>query len=220
MKLWVVVLIVGFAAIGLGCGTTRVASRPITVTVTTPANVASSPTKTTTLPTLNQVLARKAKPAPTPVAVPSAGSDTTLTTYTDDGSVVELDDGSVWSVDDPSTVSGWSDGDPVTTTDAGDALVDTDTGDNTTATQIGSMTDQNSYFNTGDHSLRATGDDGSLVTLDDGSVWAINDAYDTPTVQGWTDSDAIVVRDNGDGTYTIVDTDDQSSVTANYVGGA
>jgi hypothetical protein len=34
----------------------------------------------------------------------------------------------------------------------------------------------------------------------------------------WTDSDNIVVADKNDGTYTLVDTDDQSQMTANYIG--
>jgi hypothetical protein len=148
-----------------------------------------------------------------------SGTETSLTTFSDDGAVVELDDGTVWSIDggDQGTVSGWSDGDTINVSPSGDSLTDYDTGDNVSATQIGDMTDQNTYANTGDNTLAATGDDGSIVTLADGSVWAIN-ASDQATISSWTDSDNIVVNDNSDGSYQLVDTDDQSAVSANYIG--
>jgi hypothetical protein len=46
----------------------------------------------------------------------------------------------------------------------------------------------------------------------------VSDPYDQSTVTLWTDFDNIVVNDLGDGTYRLVDTDDQSNVLANYVG--
>jgi S1-C subfamily serine protease len=151
----------------------------------------------------------------------SAGRDYSLQTITDDGAVVVLDDGSIWSIDvgDQGTTSSWTDGDSITVASGGNSLVDTNSGDVVTATRVGSDTDSNAYANTGDHTLQATGDDGSIVTLDDGSIWEVPNTGDQSTVSGWTDGDSITVSEDPNGTgYIITDTDDQSSVTASYIG--
>jgi hypothetical protein len=217
------VALLGFV---VGCGSQPVAATtptppPQTVTVTTTVPSPPRPLKKASpLPTIHHTRTSstaKATPVP-PVAAPE-GTDTSLTTYTDDGAVVELDDGSVWSIDiaDQSTVTGWSDGDAMTTNSAGDTLIDTDQSETASATEIGSMTDTNAYAGSGT-SIAALGDDGSILTLDDGSVWAINDLGDQSTVTGWSDGDPITVADNSDGTYTLANGNDNSTVSANYIG--
>ena len=60
---------------------------------------------------------------------------------------------------------------------------------------------------------------GSIVTLDDGSIWEVPDTGDQSTVSGWADGDSTTVSEDPNGTgYIITDTDDQSSVSASYVG--
>lgn len=87
-----------------GCG--RASSPP---KAAAPAHtITVTHTVTATLPTPTRAVRPKtprSQPQTAPPVAGGDGTDTSLTTYTDDGSVVELDDGSVWSADDPATVA-------------------------------------------------------------------------------------------------------------------
>jgi hypothetical protein len=134
---------------------------------------------------------------------------------TDDGAVLTLDDGSVYSVDagDQSTVSSWSQGDPVSVSDSQDAIFNTSTGESVTVTYVGDSSAANAYPG-GGSSITAKSDDGSIVVLDDGSIWIVA-PYDRATSTPWVDATSITVTNSGD---QLVDTDDHEVVDANYIG--
>lgn len=139
---------------------------------------------------------------------------------TDDGAVLTLDDGSVYSVDagDQSTVSSWSQGDPAVVEDSGDAATNLSTGDKVSLTEVGNTSDVNAYPGTGgDSSIAAKSDDGSIIVLDDSSIWFVAPS-DQPTSGLWLDLTSIVVNEAPDGSYELVDTDDQEIVEANNIG--
>jgi hypothetical protein len=126
----------------------------------------------------------------------------------------------MYSVDagDQPTVSVWSAGDPVSLSASDDQLTNLSNGNTVTVTNIGTSSDANPYPKTGDHSQQTSSDDGSIVVLDDGSVWEVN-ASDQATTGAWPDSSSITVNAMPSGTsYELVNTDDQSSVQANYIG--
>lgn len=97
--------------------------------------------------------------------------------------------------------------------DAGDTMTDLSSGEQADVTDLGSDGDHNAYSGTGE-SLQGMSGDGALLVLDDGSVWSV-DAGDQATSEVWTDGDSITVSASGD---ELVDTDQQESVSAGYVG--
>ena len=142
-----------------------------------------------------------------------------LDAVTSDGAVV-VTSGSIYSVDgaDQSTVSAWSSGDPLSVSPAGDRIANTSTGDTASVTYVGSSSNAAVYSNTGDHTQATNSDDGSIVVLDDGSIWEVK-APDQSTSSGWADGSSVTVNEHPGGTnYTLVNTDDQSSVQADYIG--
>jgi hypothetical protein len=126
-----------------------------------------------------------------------------------------LDDGSVYSVDggDQSTVSSWSQGDPVTVSNSQDAIFNTSTGEKVSVTYVDDASAVNAYAGSGS-SVAAKSDDGSIIVLDDGSIWIVA-SYDQSTSSVWVDATSITVNDSGD---KLVNTDDQETVDANYIG--
>ncbi len=141
-----------------------------------------------------------------------------LDAVTSDGAVV-LTGGSIYSVDsaDQSTVSSWSSGDPLAVSQSGDQITNTSTGETATVTNVGKSSDANPYSATGDHTQQTNSNDGSIVVLDDGSIW-----YVEPSAQSissnWTDAASITVNDTSGSDYQLVNTDDQSTVQARYIG--
>jgi hypothetical protein len=128
-----------------------------------------------------------------------------------------LDDGSVYSVDggDQSTVSSWSQGDPVSVSDSQDAIFNTSTGESVSVTYVDDSSAANSYPGSGgDQSIAAKSDDGSIIVLDDNSIWIVA-SYDRATSLAWVDATSIIVSNSGD---QLVNTDDQETVDANYIG--
>jgi hypothetical protein len=184
-----------------------------TTTTTTPTTTATSSTPTTT--------ATSSTPTTTnarPPAAPSAGStNAAVDAVTDDGGVLTLDDGSVYSVDggDQSTVSSWSQGDPVSVSDSNDAIFNSSTGDKVSVTYVDDSSAAHAYAGVGS-SISAKSDDGSIIVLDDGSIWIVA-PYDRSTSGPWVDGTSITVNDSG-ATDQLVDTDDQETVDANYIG--
>jgi hypothetical protein len=126
-----------------------------------------------------------------------------------------LDDGSVYSVDaaDQGTVASWSQGDSVSVNDAQDSISNTSTGDTASVTYVGDTTDANVYSGVG-QSIAAIASDGSIIVLDDGSIWIVA-SYDQPTSAVWLDGTSITVSSSGD---QLIDTDDQETVDAKYIG--
>jgi hypothetical protein len=139
---------------------------------------------------------------------------------TSDGAVLTLDDGSVYSVDaaDQSTVSSWSQGDQVSVAGTGDAITNLSTGEKVTVTSVGNSSDTNVYPNTGDHTQTTNSSDGSIIVLEDGSIWIVAPT-DQATTSLWLDTASITVND-GSSTpaYDLVNTDNQETATANYIG--
>lgn len=203
--------------------TTSSSPAPVTVTVTTPTTTpdvlhprhhrkrrVATATTTTPTPTRTNPPAGPSPSAPANVASVDA--------VTDDGAVLTLDDGGVYSVDsgDQSTTSSWSQGDSVTVSDSQDAIFNASTGEKVSVTYVDDATARNSYPGGGDASIEAKSDDGSIIVLDDGSIWIVA-PYDRPTSAIWLDVTSITVNDSGD---QLVDTDDQETVDANYIGDA
>jgi hypothetical protein len=194
-----------------GCGS----SQPVrTATV---AKVGTSPTIPKAKPT--------PKPSPKPVPQQHHGrpppskvapnGEQSIAAITDDDEVVALSDDTVWSL---GSSESWSTADKITVGESEDTLYDAAEGESVEATKIGETSDSNPYSGEGEHTLEAVSDDGSLIVFDDGSVWAVA-AADQSTTSTWTDSSTIEVREGGAGpTYELVNTDDQSSAQAGYVG--
>jgi hypothetical protein len=81
---------------------------------------------------------------------------------------------------------------------------------------VGATSDGNAYAG-GGSSITAKSDDGSVIVLDDGSIWFVDPA-DQATSGPWVDATSITVSQSSDGSYELVDTDDQERVAANYIG--
>jgi hypothetical protein len=82
-------------------------------------------------------------------------------------------------------------------------------------TYVDDSTAANAYAGSG-QSITAKSDDGSIIVLDDDSIWIVA-SYDQSTSASWVDGTSITVNDSG-GTDQLVDTDDQETVHANYIG--
>jgi hypothetical protein len=72
---------------------------------------------------------------------------------------------------------------------------------------------------TGDHALRDKSDDGSILLLDDGSVWVVAQA-DRVNTGLWLAPSSITVNEGSGAPYELVNTDDQETAEANYIGQA
>jgi hypothetical protein len=152
--------------------------------------------------------------APRPGKIAPNGEQS-IAAITDDDEVVALSDDTVWSL---GSSESWSDGDKITVGESEDTLYDATEGESVSATKIGETSDSNTYADEGEHTQEAVSDDGSLIVLDDGSVWAVA-AADQSTTSTWTDSSAIDVRQGSAGpNYELINTDEQSSAEAGYVG--
>jgi hypothetical protein len=160
---------------------------------------------------------------------------------TDDGSVIELDNGSLWAVADADQLTvlrHWSlDSNLVEVGKDGRTLINAEAANtnNVRAIRIGTTAGRKAYAHTGDNTLGGIGHgeyfngtaDGSVVTLADGSVWTIPDPNDEAMVVDWAGGDDVVVKKvpgsaaaaAADPSYTLNDTDVESTVTAYYVGG-
>jgi hypothetical protein len=152
--------------------------------------------------------------------VPSVG-DASVNAVTSDGAVVELDNGAVYSVSssDQSTSSSWSPGDTISVGANDDSLANLDTNEAVSATHVGDSSNNDLYLNAGDHTQQTNSSDGSIIVLDDGSIWEVADPSDQLTAALWLDASSITVQeDSSSPPYTLVNTDDQSSVQASYVG--
>ena len=143
-----------------------------------------------------------------------------MDSVTSDGGVVLLADGSVYSVDsaDQATASSWSSGDPISVANTDDRLTNLSTGDNVAVTSAGHSSDTNIYPNIGDHTLSVRSDDGKILILEDGSIWIVAPPGDVTDIT-WLAPSSITVNEGSAGPpYELVNTDDQSSVLANYIG--
>jgi hypothetical protein len=138
---------------------------------------------------------------------------------TEDGGVVVLDDGAVYSVEtgDEPTAASWSSGDKVAVDDGEESLTNLANGEKVSAKHIGDKTDTNSYAATGDHTQETRTDDGSIIVLDDHSIWAV-EAGDESKASIWNDAASITVNETGGSSYELVNTDEEETVHANYIG--
>jgi hypothetical protein len=114
--------------------------------------------------------------------------------------------------------SSWSTGDPIAAAQAGDSITNLSNGDQVTVTSVGKSSDANPYSGTGDHTQDTNSSDGSVIVLEDGSIWEVS-ASDQPTAAIWNDDSSITVNETSSGSsYELVNTDDQATVQANYLG--
>ncbi|HME04939.1 MAG TPA: hypothetical protein VKG38_18095 [Solirubrobacteraceae bacterium] len=187
-----------------------------TVTVTTPTvsppivTRKTSPTGTT--PKAPPPRPRHRVPPPAKVA---PNGEQSLAAIADDNEVVALSDGTVWSL---GSAESWSTGDKITVGESEDTLYDGTEGESVDATKIGEASDANPYPSEGEHTQEAISDDGSLIVLDDGSVWAVSGA-DQATAATWTDASTIEARQgSASPRYRLVNTGDESTVEAGYMG--
>jgi hypothetical protein len=118
---------------------------------------------------------------------------------------------------DQDTASNWSAGDPVAVGTDDASLFNRSSGESVTVTSVGIVSDASVYAATGDYTQQTNSGDGSVVVLDDNSIWHVV-GPDQGTASAWTDGDAITVNDSSGSGYELVNTDQQSSVHANYIG--
>jgi hypothetical protein len=198
------------------CGSSS-ATKTVTTTTTVTVAANHTPTQTRPVPPIRGRHSVPARTTPRTVVAPtpSATGNPAVDATTSDGAVVSLDDGSVYSVSD-GDVSSWSSGDEVAVSDAQDSLTNLSTSDNVSVSYVGDTSDDSLYSGAG-QSQDTSSDDGSLLVLDDGSVWAVTDPSDQGTASQWQDGASIIVNDSSPG-YLLVNTDDDETVHANYIG--
>jgi hypothetical protein len=138
---------------------------------------------------------------------------------TEDGGVVVLDNGAVYSVEagEEPTVESWSPGDNIAVDEAEGTLTNLGNGDKVSAEHVGEKTDTNPYAATGDHTQETHTDDGGIIVLDDGSIWAV-ETGDESIASAWTDAAAIRVNESNGSSYELVNTNEEETVHASYIG--
>jgi hypothetical protein len=132
--------------------------------------------------------------------------------------VVALDNEAVYSLSSGDDASEWEN-DEVEVARDESSLTDLSNGEQFDVSRVGKLSESNPYSGTGD-TLDSKSSDGAIIVLSpDGSVWSVGAAGQSKT-NSWSDSSSITVHE-GEGpgnSYRLVNTDEQESVSAHYIG--
>jgi hypothetical protein len=211
-------LLVAMAGLSLGgCAGAEHAKLPsATITSSTASTGTTQPLSPTTPAPKPKAAQRRTPKQSHALRPPGSSSQASVETVTSDGSVLVLDNRDVYSTS--AEASGW-DGESVDVSEDESTITKADNGEQLEVTKVGDTSSAGPYPGAGaDHNQDTSSPDGAIIVLEDGSVWDVADT-DQATASTWTDAASIHVgEEESGGNYVLHNTDDESSVTASYVG--